>query len=240
MAYKSPWTKRIYRFNEELRREWVSKQAESLTAGSRVLDAGAGSGQYRRFFDHCDYKSQDFGQELGTIGNYTELDYECDITEIPAEDGSFDAILCTEVIEHVPQPERVITEFARLLRPGGTLILSAPLGAFLHQEPYHFYGGFTPHWYEKYLKENGFTIESIEPNGGFFRLLGQELRRFCGLCSPRSIFKKGLIKGLGATVIWICMLPASFLFPVFAPWLDSFCLDSTITIGYHVVAFKNK
>ena len=43
-------------------------------------------------FHHCEYLGHDFGQEPGTIGEYTKLDYESDNLEIPAEDESFDVI----------------------------------------------------------------------------------------------------------------------------------------------------
>jgi ubiquinone/menaquinone biosynthesis C-methylase UbiE len=91
-----------------------------------------------------------------------------DIVSIPVEDASFDAILCTEVLEHVPEPIRAIKEFARILKPGGTLFLTAPLGSGIHQDPYHFYGGYTPYWYRKFLTQNNFEGLKIEANGGFF------------------------------------------------------------------------
>src|SRR5205085_8026424 len=94
------WRHHVWGFNIFNRREWVAAQAKKLPAGSRVLDVGAGPGQYRELFEHCEYKTQDFGQEPGTIGRYTKLDYESDITAIPVDSASFDAILCTEVIEH--------------------------------------------------------------------------------------------------------------------------------------------
>lgn len=66
----------------------------------------------------------------------------------------------------------------RVTKPGGRLFLTAPLGSGLHQEPYHFYGGYTDHWYRKFLTEFGCEIISIEPNHGFFAHLAQECARF--------------------------------------------------------------
>ena len=110
-------------FNEVGREEWVAAEAKRIPPGQRVLDVGAGEGQYRSLFAHCEYRAHDFGEEPGTIGKYTQLDYRSDILSIPAPDAAFDVILCTEVLEHVPDPHQYLTELAALLRPSGLLIV---------------------------------------------------------------------------------------------------------------------
>ncbi len=47
----------------------------------------------------------------------SRIDLVSDITAIPAPDSTFDAILCSEVLEHVPEPTHALDEFARLLKP---------------------------------------------------------------------------------------------------------------------------
>ena len=225
------------RFNEERRRKWVEGWASSLPEGSKVLDVGAGVGQYRPLFANCRYYAHDFGQEPATVGNYTKLDYVSDITEIPVEDASFDVVLCTEVLEHVPQPIEAIREMGRILRPGGRLLCSAPLGSWLHQEPYHFYGGYTPHWYRQFLPQFGLEVEAIERNYGFFSYFGQEAIRFNTFIAPRYVFKKGLI-GLLLVPVWAVTWPVSRLFTLVAPALDRLNLEVIATVGYHVVATK--
>ncbi|NJP07839.1 MAG: class I SAM-dependent methyltransferase [Chloroflexaceae bacterium] len=228
----------IYAYNGYKRYQWVANQARKLPENTRILDVGAGRGRYRELFTHCAYRAHDFGQEPGTIGSYTQLDYESDIISIPVPDESFDAILCTEVLEHVPEPIKAVHELARILRPNGTLLLSAPLGSFLHQEPYHFYGGYTPYWYEKFLPEAGFTIQSIDANGGFFRLFGQESMRFSALIDPRRTSRSGLL-WVGLTLLWIVTLPwMRVLLPLLGVFLDRLRLEHAATAGYHVVAVK--
>jgi ubiquinone/menaquinone biosynthesis C-methylase UbiE len=112
------WYQRVYRFNLHCRDRWVAREAAKFPRGARVLDVGAGIGRYRHHFDHCEYRTHDFEEEPSTKGKYTKLDYRSDITEIPVPDGSFDVILCTEVLEHVPEPIRAIKEFSRILRGG--------------------------------------------------------------------------------------------------------------------------
>jgi SAM-dependent methyltransferase len=157
------------RWNPEAlaRDNWLRQQAQSLPPGSRVLDAGAGASKYRPIFAHCQYETQDFCQYQGDLVKYVEpIDHVCEITAIPLSDGSLDAVVCTEVIEHVVDPVPVIGEFARLLKPGGRLFLTAPLLSSIHMEPYHYFGGFTHFWYRYWLPEKGFKIDSITPVGG--------------------------------------------------------------------------
>ena len=106
-----------------------------MPVGSRILDAGAGELQYKPFCAHLDYVSQDFAQYDGqgnSVGlqtgtwDQTQLDIVSDITAIPEPDGSFDAIMCVEVLEHVPAPVDALNEFGRLLRLDGILIVTAP------------------------------------------------------------------------------------------------------------------
>jgi SAM-dependent methyltransferase len=225
-------------FNQRQRDQWVAMQAAAVPAGSRVLDVGAGKGRYRSLFAHCDYKAQDFAQEPSTIGQYTALDYESDITAIPVADGSFDVILCTEVLEHVPEPIQAVQEMARILKPGGKLLLTAPLGAFLHQEPYHFYGGYTPHWYRRFLPLARFEVISIERNRGFFSWFGQESRRFHALIDPRRTWRTGWRWPL-LTLLWTLTLPfCRLLLPAVAAYLDTLVLEEIATIGYHVVGTR--
>lgn len=232
------WRRRTWAFNTERRREWVARHAAATPPGSRVMDVGAGIGQYRALFSHCDYRAQDFGIEPATTGLYTSLDYECDITAIPVPDASFDVVLCTEVLEHVPEPIRAVREIARILRPGGLLLITAPLGSHLHQEPYHFYGGYTPHWYQRFLPAAGCQVESIEPNCGFFSFFGQEALRFSSYLHPRAIRRLGAPRAAALSCVWAVTLPLFQVLPVLGRVLDGLGLERTATVGYHVVAVK--
>lgn len=232
------WRRRTWAFNTERRREWVARLAASLPAGSRVLDVGAGIGQYRHFFAHCEYRAHDFGLEPATAGQYTRLDYRSDITAIPVPDGSFDAVLCTEVLEHVPEPILAIREMARILRTDGHLLITAPLGSHLHQEPYHFYGGYTPHWYERFLPAAGCDVRSIESNCGFFSFFGQEAQRFSEYLRPSHTRQLGTARSALLSMLWLVTLPACEALPLVGSVLDRLGLERIATVGYHVVAVK--
>lgn len=232
---------KIFRFNQFNRDQWVAEQAKNIPTGATVLDAGAGTCKYKPLFAHCDYKAQDFARYSGEEHKYGELDYVCDITEIPVSGGSFDYVLCTEVFEHLPCPDLAVREFCRILRGRGTLLLTAPLNARLHMEPYHYYGGFTPHWYRKFVPEAGFEIKSIEPNKGFFSHFGQEGQYFSGLIDPRRTGQLTAINRICIFSLWLITLPLlRFLFPIAGYWLDGLGIEKTDTIGYHVIAVKGK
>ena len=83
----------------------------------------------------------------------SKLDIVSDIIQIPLPDNSVDAIMCTEVLEHLPNPILAIKEFSRLIKPAGYLILTAPFASLVHFAPYHFASGFSRYFYEKHLAE---------------------------------------------------------------------------------------
>ena len=172
--------------NESSREHWLERSLSSLPAGSRILDAGAGTQRYRRFCNHLNYVSQDFGQYDGkgdSIGlqtgefDYGNLDIVSDITSIPEPDSSFEAIMCVEVFEHLPNPVQAVVEFSRLLKLGGYLIITAPFCSWTHFAPYHFNTGFSKYWYERHLMDNDFRISEISPNGNYFEFIAQEMYR---------------------------------------------------------------
>lgn len=172
--------------SEQNRVEWLRKTLRAVPAGWRLLDAGAGELRNRAHCDHLRYVSQDFGQYEGAgdgmgfqTGTWdtTRVDILSDITAIPEPDGSFDAILCSEVLEHVPDPQSALNEFTRLLRPGGRLILTAPLASWVHFAPYHYCTGFSRYWYEYHLPRRGLHIQELSPNGDWFAYCRQEIQR---------------------------------------------------------------
>ncbi|TXH83148.1 MAG: class I SAM-dependent methyltransferase [Rhizobium sp.] len=230
-------TSDLLAFNLRNRDRWIAEQAAIIPAGSKVLDVGAGSAPYRALFAHCDYKTQDFSQlreDQLRNGGYAPIDFVCDAQSIPVPDGSFDAIICTEVLEHVPEPIAVVREFGRIVAPGGRLILTAPLGSGIHQEPYHFYGGYTPFWYERFLNEAGFEAITIVANEGTFRHISQEAIRFVQMSVPFH-FNASWRVSLMWLPFWLLLAPVLAVgVPVAAKFLNRFDKERRFTVGYHV------
>jgi ubiquinone/menaquinone biosynthesis C-methylase UbiE len=173
--------------NDLAREKWLKEILKKVPKGSRLLDAGAGQKRYKKYCSHLQYVSQDFGKYDGTgngVGLQTEvwdqnnLDIVSDIVHIPVTDNSFDAVMCVEVFEHLPNPIAALAEFSRIIKPGGHLILTAPFACGTHFAPYFFYTGFSKYFYDTHLSKNNFDILEIKANGNFFDYLAQELRRF--------------------------------------------------------------
>jgi SAM-dependent methyltransferase len=234
-------TSDLFAYNVRNRDKWIAAQAASVPRGQRVLDVGAGSAPYRTLFEGCDYKTQDFVQlqpEQLRYGGYASIDFVSEADAIPVPDASFEVILCTEVLEHVSQPINVIKEFGRILAPGGRLILTAPLGSGIHQEPYHFYGGYTPYWYRRFLTEAGFQSIEISANAGTLRHVAQETIRFVRFTRPFGLAASWYVLLLWAP-FWLIFAPILAIgVPLAAKLLDRFDHEQRFTVGYHVTAIR--
>jgi SAM-dependent methyltransferase len=173
--------------NEKNRAEWIQLTLNAVPRGESILDVGAGWLRNKQYCTHLIYKSQDFCQYDGVgdgvalqNGSWdtSKIDIVSDITNIPIDDQSFDNVLCSEVLEHVPDSVAALKELTRILKKNGRLILTAPFLMPTHQAPYYFTSGFSRYWYIHHLKQLGCEIHEIKTNGDFYSLLAQELRRF--------------------------------------------------------------
>jgi SAM-dependent methyltransferase len=147
--------------------------ASSLPEDARVLDAGAGEAQYAPLFTGTRYTAVDLGVGDATWA-YGELDAVCDLQHLPFHEGTFHGVVNIVTLEHVRHPAAVIRELARVLRPGGRLLLATPLEWEEHQVP-HDYFRYTRYGLTHLLESAGLVIERLDPVGGFFRLLARRL-----------------------------------------------------------------
>jgi SAM-dependent methyltransferase len=140
----------------------IAKHADR--AHGVLLDVGCGVKPFEQVFAPYveKYVGIEYSPESGYRGNKADI---CgDAGYLPFADASVDTILCTEVMEHVPDPERTIAEFARVLRPGGTLITTAPFVYPIH-DAYDFFR-YSPDGLAVMMKRHGLTIEKVEPLSG--------------------------------------------------------------------------
>ena len=142
------------------------------------------------------------------------------------DSDSADYALCNQVIEHDPEPDKVIKEIYRVLKTGGVLFLTAPQMGRLHGEPYDYYR-FTKWGLKHILEKAGFQIVLMEAHGGFFRALGSHINF---LLAEKGFKNKILRFLLRAFVIRL----NNILFP----FLDHIIKFKKDTLGYNVKAIK--
>ena len=228
--------------NHAARDQWIEKTLCALPAGSSLLDMGAGECAYKPFCDHLEYRAQDIAEYDGSgdgVGLHTgkwdtsKLDFVCDLYDIP-EDQQFDTVFCSEVLEHVVDPVRAVEKMARLTKPGGQVIITAPFNSITHFAPYHYCTGFSQYFYRLHFERLGFEIEELTANGGYFDVMDQELGR---LTRVRKQFKAGPREPL----TWIIMLLARLNARLIAS-LDGKRMarhsSELQTFGWHVIARK--
>lgn len=134
------------------------------TVKGRMIDLGSGHsrGYEGLFKEHVD-------EYLCIDWQYAEnVDICADCYNIPLPDASIDTVLSTQMLEHLVTPERMLKEAFRLLKPGGSLILTAPMVWGLHEEPVDFYR-FTEYGLRYLLEHAGFSEIRIQPLEGLLQ-----------------------------------------------------------------------
>jgi SAM-dependent methyltransferase len=153
--------------------QFLVRAGQAVEPGQLVLDAGAGRAPYRDLFAHARYETADFMAVKGK--RYVQPDYVCDLAEIPVEDARFDHVVLTQVLEHIPEPARVLAELHRVLKPGGTLWLTAPFFYAEHERPYDFFR-YTQFGLRHLLESAGFEVVELEWMEGYLGTLSYQAR----------------------------------------------------------------
>ena len=145
----------------------IARLAPELSG--ELLDVGCGRQPYADYFKHVHrMRACDFNAARGNV------DFACPADQIPLPDASLDSILCTEVLEHVPDPPAVWREFARVLKPGGKVLLATPMSWPSHEEPYDFYRH-TGFGLRHMAEAAGFDMLKLYPRGGSWAFLDQAI-----------------------------------------------------------------
>jgi SAM-dependent methyltransferase len=131
--------------------------------GGRLLDVGCGEKPYEWLYGSrvTDYIGCDW---LATVHSSRHLDLFADAAALPFRNEVFDTVLCTEVLEHLPDPHRCLEELSRVLRPGGKLILSTPFICWLHEQP-HDYLRYTPYGLRYLARQHRLRPVSLQARG---------------------------------------------------------------------------
>lgn len=136
---------------------------------SKWLDVGCGLRPYESYFPLGVYVGVDV-ESSGRDDTLKAPDYFYDGKVLPFQNNSFDGVICTQVLEHVPDPRGVLSEIYRVTNVGGELILSLPFVWQEHEEPYDYFR-FTSFGITELLKQAGFEVNSIIKDTGAIETL---------------------------------------------------------------------
>ncbi len=195
---------------------WMEAVAPQYVKG-RLLDFGCGGQTYRGLLEPR--ADAYIGADVAAAPGVT-----LDLKIVPGQPmdvapESFDSILSNQVLEHVPDPDFYLAEAARVLKPGGTLILTAPMQWRHHEVPFDYYR-YTKYGLTEFLSKNGFTIERLDTLGGAIALSGQILLSF--LSERRKVYNGLLYRMINS----LCLR------------LDKKYYDGDDTLGWLCVATK--
>ncbi|WP_440133114.1 class I SAM-dependent methyltransferase [Chitinophaga sancti] len=137
----------------------------------RMLDFGCGSKPYKTLINVDEYIGVDFQGE-GHSHESEQIDVFYDGLTLPLEDNSFDSVLSTEVFEHVFNLEDIIFELHRVMKPGGTILITMPFLIAEHEAP-NDCSRYTSFGLKNLLERKGFEIVYYEKLGTSVQTQGQ-------------------------------------------------------------------
>ena len=192
---------------------WMETVAAPMASGV-VLDYGCGGQPYRRLLE-C-YATRYIGADVAAAAGIKPDVVLTPGKPAPLPDASVDTILSTQVLEHVYDFKSYLADCSRLLRPGGKMILSAPMHWRHHETPYD-YWRFTRFGLWKSMEDSGFGILDFRPCGGFFAMLGQAFMDYRNEKGKRGKFTASIINRLSLrldgrladtddTLGWMCIV----------------------------------
>ena len=183
-------TKQIRKFENmgrTIRRYYVDQfyatNVNNIASGSTVLDLGGNKIKKRGQFNLDEY-------EFNTIYANLSLDKTPDIQiraeYIPIKNDHFDLIICSELLEHVLNPPKVLNEIYRVMKVGGKVLITVPFLYNIHADP-HDYGRYTNTYWENIMESIGFKEITITKQGAFFSVLVDMMRAGANVMNKNSL-----------------------------------------------------
>lgn len=202
--------------------EAIKKYAHLLSG--RILDVGAGShDRYSRFFEASEYVRMNLvaGEGTDVVGT---------AEAIPEGGGSYDGIVCTQVLGDVFDVRKAIKEFSRVLKTGGRVLLTEGFLDPLHDEPHDFWR-FTPHSLRALFEEAGFSVTVLEHIGGYHSVRAQLRTRY--LIERRNLYSRWYVRFVS---LWFKILGH---IAFYRDRHDSSEANKRFAQGFLIVATKN-
>jgi SAM-dependent methyltransferase len=214
--------------------DFSDEAAAYAQPGDLVLDAGAGEGRYKPDFNHAHYVGVDLA--VGDVAwDYSALDAIGNLERLPFATDTFDIALCQQVLEHVREPEQVLREITRVLKPGGKLFLSVPQSWCQHQKP-HDYFRYTSFGLRYLFEKVGLETEEIRPMGGYFWFLAFQLHNLNYWLFPKGM--RGRIFTFPLRLVFGIVF--QLFIPLFLYYLDPLDRQKDETFGHLCIAVKSQ
>ncbi len=199
-----------------------------------LLDVGCGVKPFEKLFEsHVEkYLGLEYSPESGYRGN--KADFCGDAGYLPLPDKSVDTILCTEVMEHLPDPERAIKEFERVLRPGGTVITTAPFFYPIH-DAYDFFR-YSPDGLKVMMERAGLRVDTVKPLSGTAVTLAAMFNAYwfdIGFMWTKWLYPIGLVL---RPLLWLLCLIVNITGGVFEKLIPS----AHMSFNHLTIAHKEK
>lgn len=210
---------------------FIRQQAMPLMKpGMMVLDAGSG----REHEQHLRKELLATGATLHTCDFCAGpgVDFVADVSALPFQDNSYDIVLSTQVLEHVMDPQQVVKEMARVLKPGGTLFLTTPQSSPLHNLPWNFFN-FTNLGLRLLFEKAGLHVVKEEAQGGYYILLAHNLNWFV-----REVERSSWPVVIKKPLSLISRLLFGFEIKLPLMWLDRLDKEPLNTQGWNFAGIK--
>ena len=147
----------LYRLHGEIRQ---GLKVASILSSDKWLDVGCGSRPFEHLFPVGVYVGVDV-KESGRSADLKSPDFYYDGEVLPFPNNYFQGIICTQVLEHVSNPRKLLQEMSRVVVPGGGMLLTVPLLWQEHEVPYDYYR-FTRFGISELIRDAGFKVKSIK------------------------------------------------------------------------------
>lgn len=205
-------------------------EALSQYARGILLDLGCGNKPYEEQYGQTCERS--IGCDVIQSSN-NRADLLCEATSLPFTKNLFNTVFCTQVMEHVFDHGKLLSECHRVLKSDGYLVLTVPFCWELHEEPFDFFR-FSKHGLQQLFEDAGFTDITIKPNGGKWAAAFQMLLNtvYSSFRNKNRTWRSRLVKLLFSE------FKLTWLINKFAIWLDKKDNDEIWTLNYLVIAKK--
>lgn len=233
----------------EKRGLYQSMVSAAACVSGDLLDVGCGDKPYEPVFSGRVSSYTGIECSASYSGSFNEASGKADLTydgaHLPFPDGSFDTVLCTQVLEHVESPSELLAEMARVLRPGGRLIATVPFCYRIHDR--RDYWRFTAGGLEVLVTDAGLAVETIEARGTFWEAIGQAINWYL-------LIKAGRLQSLAQEsgslgylppsedrpryVLLALLVPLALVLILLVEVMDRLSPESSMVLGYSVVAVK--